>query len=907
MKILDVRFRNLNSLRGEWHIDLTDKVYASNGIFAITGPTGAGKTTIFDAVCLALYGRTSRLTRVNKSTNEILSIGEDECFAQVTFETEQGKFTSKWGQSRKNGELQPPDHHLSDENTHIPITTQTQKTQQEIIRLTGMDFMRFTRAMMLEQGNFDKFLKADKNERAEILELITGTKIYSEISRRVFQRSKSETASLRDINLRLSENEALISSDSEDEINARLEAERSEIQTLDLQHSTTKSQRDILKEIRKLEEEQRTRQDEIIIQQRRLDEFEHDRVILETGERAETLKLDYSKLVSLRQSREQSQAKCSRMTQEIAAHRGLLAKIEEYLPQAQEEFARLRGDITDSADAVREKIKSLVENYSKADREKKKLKDEGCQAKKKYELSQANSQKKDEARENLRQKVDEALKTHGEILEALMNSRAKTASAVLDEQRAILQPGQPCPLCGAIEHPGINHAHESSGEITGKSEELFRLSEKIDEKLRRANSEVDRLRALYEKAQKEYNDAKISETNARNELDKLRADWQAKHEECKALRDEVMKAVNSLNIGEITKVEDVIPRVNEWADNLNLLDKKIQSAEKSKAEVKAKLETTKSNLAPERENLDKISSQLEIDEPDFTAKLKAQNFIDEQTFLASCLDAERLAKLKNRRDELNTRMTELIALSDDISRKLDEKRKLAPEKITLEEAEKLFADEEGKIKALNENIAVLSQKLMDIQTLQGKIDDLKRELEAQEVKANRWAALNDLIGSSEGDKLRVYAQRITLELVVKNANSYLQTMNGRYRLKITPNNAKLELSVIDSEQAGEIRPTENLSGGERFIISLALALGLSQFSGSKARVDSLFLDEGFGTLDEDAMSTALDALGEVKRKGRMIGIISHVQALKERIAAQIQVIPKSEGVSIIEGPGCYKL
>ena len=903
MKILDVRFRNLNSLRGEWHIDLSDKVYASNGIFAITGPTGAGKTTIFDAVCLALYGRTSRLTRVNKSTNEILSIGENECFAQVTFETEQGKFTCKWGQSRKNGELQPPDHHLSDENTHIPITTQTQKTQQEIIRLTGMDFMRFTRAMMLEQGNFDKFLKADKNERAEILELITGTKIYSEISRRVFQRSKNETASLRDINLRLGENETLISSDSEEEINSQLEAERSEIQTLDLQHSKTKSQRDILKEIHKLEEEQRTRQDEIIIQKRRLDEFEHDRVILETGEHAEALKLDYSQLVSLRGNKKKSHEACLRMTREIAINQELLAKINEYLPQAQEEFARLRGDITDSAEALREKIKSLVENYSKAEREKQKLKDEGCQAKKNYELSQANSQKKDEARENLRQKVDEAVKTHGEILEALMTNRAKTTSAVLDEQRAILKPGQPCPLCGAIEHPGINHSHENAG----KSEELFRLSEKIDEKLRRASSEVDRLRAALDKAKKEYDDARISENEAKSSLDNLRTDWQAKHEECKALRDEVMSAVNSLNIGEIGKVEDVIPRVNEWADKLNQLDKQIQSAETSKAEVKAKLETTKSNLAPERENFETISQQLETDEKNFIVSLKAQNFVDEQSFLASCLDAERLAKLQRRREELNARMTELITLSDDISRKLDEKRKLSPEKITLEEAEKLFADEEGKIKALNENIAVLSQKLRYIQTLQGKIDDLKRELEAQEVKANKWAALNDLIGSSEGDKLRVYAQRITLELVVKNANSYLQTMNGRYRLKITPNNAKLELSVIDSEQAGEIRPTENLSGGERFIISLALALGLSQFSGSKARVDSLFLDEGFGTLDEDAMNTALDALGEVKREGRMIGIISHVQALKERIPAQIKVIPKSEGVSVIEGPGCYKL
>ena len=164
-------------------------------------------------------------------------------------------------------------------------------------------------------------------------------------------------------------------------------------------------------------------------------------------------------------------------------------------------------------------------------------------------------------------------------------------------------------------------------------------------------------------------------------------------------------------------------------------------------------------------------------------------------------------------------------------------------------------------------------------------------------------ALNEITGSADGNKFRVFAQNMTLSMMINLANAQLEKMNGRYVLTARPDSSDLELSVIDKEQAGEIRPTENLSGGERFIISLALALALSQISGNKSRIDSLFLDEGFGSLDEETLSTALDALGEVRREGRMIGIISHVQALRERIAAKIEVIPKREGVSVIKGPG----
>ncbi len=171
--------------------------------------------------------------------------------------------------------------------------------------------------------------------------------------------------------------------------------------------------------------------------------------------------------------------------------------------------------------------------------------------------------------------------------------------------------------------------------------------------------------------------------------------------------------------------------------------------------------------------------------------------------------------------------------------------------------------------------------------------------------AERFRRLLVLIGSSDGKKFRNFAQGLTFELVVKHANQQLQRMSDRYLL-MRDKEAPLELNVIDNYQGGEIRTTKNLSGGESFVISLALSLGLSQLSSNKVQVDSLFLDEGFGTLDEDALQTALDALDSLQRDGKLIGIISHVGALKERINLQILVEPLSGGVSKISGIGCSR-
>jgi exonuclease SbcC len=207
MRILHIRLKNLNSLAGEWCIDLTHPAYVADGIFAITGPTGAGKTTLLDAICLALYGRTPRLARVGKGGNEVMSRQSGECFAEVTFETPAGRFRCHWSQHRARrkpgGELQTPRHEIAQADGEAGegqvIDASLRGVAERVEALTGMDFERFTRSMLLAQGGFAAFLQATPDERSPLLEQITGTEIYSRISMQVHERRSAERARLAEL------------------------------------------------------------------------------------------------------------------------------------------------------------------------------------------------------------------------------------------------------------------------------------------------------------------------------------------------------------------------------------------------------------------------------------------------------------------------------------------------------------------------------------------------------------------------------------------------------------------------------------------------------------------------------------------------------------------------------------
>jgi exonuclease SbcC len=206
-------------------------------------------------------------------------------------------------------------------------------------------------------------------------------------------------------------------------------------------------------------------------------------------------------------------------------------------------------------------------------------------------------------------------------------------------------------------------------------------------------------------------------------------------------------------------------------------------------------------------------------------------------------------------------------------------------------------------RTLQQELGAIAQQLRDQQAKEHQQQEKLAALQAQRSVCTQWDTLHELIGSSDGKKYRNFAQGLTFDLMLGNANRQLSKMTDRYLL-VRDQNQPLDLNVIDNHQAGEIRSTRNLSGGESFLISLALALGLSRMSSQSTRVDSLFLDEGFGTLDEDALDTALETLSGLHQQGTLIGVISHVPALKDRISVQIQVSRLAGGRSRLSGPGC---
>ena len=311
MKILELRFKNLNSLYGEWVIDFTDTEYVSNGIFSLTGPTGAGKSTILDAICLALYGATPRLGKITKSGNEIMSRQTGECYAEVLFESQAGRFRCHWEQrrawNRAEGNLQDQEHQIADADTGKPIETKKSLVGGVIEEKTGMDFDRFTRSILLAQGGFDTFLKADVEQKSKILEQITGTEIYSEISRRVHERYRDEREKLNILNAETS-GIVILEPEQEKEIQDALSAKLK--QETELADKSTETGKAIiwLTTIEELKKEMLSLTDDAAILKVDAEAFKPERARLDLATKAASLDGSYATLTSLREQQADDQA-----------------------------------------------------------------------------------------------------------------------------------------------------------------------------------------------------------------------------------------------------------------------------------------------------------------------------------------------------------------------------------------------------------------------------------------------------------------------------------------------------------------------------------------------------------------------------------------------------------------------
>lgn len=334
---------------------------------------------------------------------------------------------------------------------------------------------------------------------------------------------------------------------------------------------------------------------------------------------------------------------------------------------------------------------------------------------------------------------------------------------------------------------------------------------------------------------------------------------------------------------------DLKKQTLDFESNLTYLDSALLDTKK---QIAAAQELLKQNI------LDRDIAHREITSTSatFTTKLEKAGFLDEQDFLAAYLSEEEQTRLQSIKDNLETRITENLSLKRNSQEKLD---KALRDPVTTETMTTILAKAaviEQQKEDLHAQIYVLRGLLEENER---RTQDHRAQVDAANLQAkecNRWEALNDLIGAADGSKFRKFAQGLTLETLIEYANVYLHMLNRRYMLQRNKS-SDLEIELIDTFYGDQVRHTDNLSGGESFLISLALALGLSDLSSQRTTIESLFLDEGFGTLDPKKLETVLAALSTLNASGKTIGIISHVEALKERIPVKIEVRPVSNGVS----------
>ncbi|MEI7560606.1 MAG: SbcC/MukB-like Walker B domain-containing protein, partial [Actinomycetes bacterium] len=340
------------------------------------------------------------------------------------------------------------------------------------------------------------------------------------------------------------------------------------------------------------------------------------------------------------------------------------------------------------------------------------------------------------------------------------------------------------------------------------------------------------------------------------------------------------------------------------------LDEDVKNASQQVEHTRSQATETVQALKQVRARVDALGTstgqrreQLSLLEGAFGERLGQSAFTDEAAYRAASMPADERKTLTQRSAQLAHDLASLTSLHEEkaTALTLQQSRSITGE--SLVDLRLRVATHKQESQGLAQEVGSINSRLDSNERAKERALQKVAAIDAKKADCARWDDLHELIGSADGKRFRNFAQGLTFSMMIGHANQQLVRMTDRYLL-VNDDEHPLELSVIDTYQGSEMRSTKNLSGGESFIVSLALALGLSQMASRNVRVDSLFLDEGFGTLDEDALDTALDTLSNLQQEGKMIGIISHVPALKDRIRTQIQVTPRTGGRSELSGPGC---
>lgn len=925
MKLRRLTIHNIASI-ADATIDFDSAPLVDAGIFLITGPTGAGKTTLLDAICVALYDAAPRFRKAPgeavageygseikaSDARNMLRRGTGEGFVELTFLGSNGiDYKATWqvrrARNKPGGTLQDSSRTL-ERLADGTLKTRKREVEEEITEAVGLTYEQFLRTVMLPQGEFTRFLKADDRDKAALLEKITRVDIYSRIGSAIFERARSHTAAWQHAR-ELADATPLLTAEAEAEMKRNLavtEAEalvcRKEAERLrgllTLMNRRDETERLVGSARNTLDEATAASGDERVAERRRIAERWEATVEVRNAMAASdkaygTYRSAVAELAGLKCSVEYHRTDTSKSQETLSALGAQVADLERRTAVTPE-----RRRLLSRSGDIRHHLLSL------ADTEKSILAAQDT-------VRKLMSERDEHAVRLAAAVTVAATATHeAEVCEAVYATLKDSVDRFAKTMRATLTAGCACPVCRqkvttlppaeAIIEEEARRARENWHNAKLKAD--TKLKEKM--RIEAALTEIDR-RSL-PASKKNVNELVASRDKLKATLASL---WEftgsneAALEEAGRLcveNDELVRLDRELVAarGQLRLLEH---KVAEASDALAAISATMKGVELPEDAARARTVMPLNDLALRVARLGEsiAASLVARDENEAVVRRflgsKGCDYTREELVT---LSGYKSADISRWRDEAARLGMRLASARKALAERLLDLRRIRREVVKVGEIDRPGVDSElvkaeAAVEDHRNTVAAINASLAQNEVNRELAHQRNAEAARLREVANRWEGLNSLFGSADGAKMRRIAQSLILTSLVEGANSYMATLAPRYRLRVAP--GSFTILVEDSWQGYASRPVSTVSGGESFLVSLALALALSDI-GSTFRVDTLFIDEGFGSLSADVLETAMATLSALRRRAnRRVGIISHVAGLADRIPVRIEVSRAGQG------------
>ena len=892
----------------------------TNGLYLITGDTGAGKTTIFDAITYALYGEASGNTRDVNMFRSKYAEPSTPTEVELTFEYAQKIYTVKrnpeYDRPKARGEGYTTEK--ANAELHYPdgrVVTKLKEVNKAIVDIMGIDRSQFTQIAMIAQGDFLKLLLASTEDRKKIFQKIFRTQCYYQLQKRLKQQTGDLAKDYGKIGDSIRQYINGIACHSDDvlmlEVDKAKKGELKNTEAVQLVEKLIKQDnaalQKVLGQIGKLDKQKEAIAAQLAVAENRKT----------TEEKQEKAKENLARETQRQKTLETEKNEAAAHQPEVQKAVEAIAKLEAQLPEYAEMQKKQteRTGLQKALEEVAQKIKTEAETEEKLARniaefkaEQASLQNAGAaQAAQKAEKARLAEQKKDlEALKNeyaAYQKLEAQLKKaqadYAQKSEDSGKMRAEYEhknKLYLDAQAGILAEtltkGVPCPVCGSLEHPHPAQKPENAPtkqelEICkAKAEAAEAATQAASGKASTCNGQVNTSReTLQARGQK------LLGTDAIEEMERLCCEKQQQTAAALQKAEQQLKEIEK-QLGRKAALDQLIPQKEE---ELEQCKNRRGSYETQQAGDGAKQQAAEKRL---KELAEKLSYPSEAEANQALQQLREQKeawgkaIQETQKAYDAC--AENLAALKG--------MLEGYQKTLQGMEKVDVQAVMAAQT----KADQQKAVWQAQKNEISDRLAVNGPILENLRPQISQMEETEKRLQCVQALSD---TANGRLSGKEKIMLETYIQMTFFDRIIRRANVRLMVMSGgQYELKRRINaennrsQAGLELDVIDHYNGSE-RSVKTLSGGESFKASLALALGLSdeiQSSAGGIRLDTMFVDEGFGSLDEESLEQAVNALVGLTQGNRLVGIISHVSELKNRIDKQIVVTKEKSGGSKAE-------